>query len=61
MLRKKIIADYLIEDFNIKKVYNRKMLLILECLKVIIERTSKKCIVSIHTSRPGFVIGKKGS
>ena len=26
-----------------------------------IERTSKKCIVSIHTSRPGFVIGKKGS
>ena len=23
--------------------------------------TPKKCIVSIHTSRPGFVIGKKGS
>ena len=28
---------------------------------MIIERTSKKCIVSIYTSRPGFVIGKKGS
>tara|TARA_Y100001960_G_scaffold259166_1_gene278941 strand:- start:163 stop:687 length:525 start_codon:yes stop_codon:yes gene_type:complete len=26
-----------------------------------IERTSKKCIVTIYTSRPGFVIGKKGS
>mgnify|MGYP006180714595 FL=1 len=29
--------------------------------QVIIERTAKKCIVSILTSRPGFVIGKKGS
>ena len=29
--------------------------------KVQIERTSKKCIVTIYTSRPGFVIGKKGS
>ena len=26
-----------------------------------IERTSKKCFVTIYTSRPGFVIGKKGS
>ena len=26
-----------------------------------IERTSKKCYVTIYTSRPGFVIGKKGS
>ena len=29
--------------------------------KVMIERTSKKCFVTIYTSRPGFVIGKKGS
>ena len=29
--------------------------------EIIIERSSKKCTVSIHTSRPGFVIGKKGS
>ena len=28
---------------------------------MIIERTSRKCIVTICTSRPGFVIGKKGS
>jgi len=26
-----------------------------------IERPSKKCVVTIYTSRPGFVIGKKGS
>ena len=29
--------------------------------QVLIERTSKKCIISIYTSRPGFVIGKKES
>ena len=29
--------------------------------QIIIERSSKKCTVSIHTSRPGFVIGKKGA
>ena len=26
-----------------------------------IERTAKNCFVTIYTSRPGFVIGKKGS
>ena len=26
-----------------------------------IERTTQKCFVTIYTSRPGFVIGKKGS
>ena len=29
--------------------------------KVMIERTSNKCYVTIYTSRPGFVIGKKGA
>ena len=28
---------------------------------IVIERSGKKLIVSIHTSRPGFVIGKKGA
>ena len=28
---------------------------------MMIERTSNKCFVTIYTSRPGFVIGKKGS
>lgn len=29
--------------------------------KVVIERPSKKCHVSIHSARPGLVIGKKGA
>lgn len=29
--------------------------------KVIIERASKKIIIAIHASRPGIIIGKKGS
>ena len=29
--------------------------------KVVIERPHKKCRVTIHTARPGVVIGKKGS
>ena len=29
--------------------------------KIVIERPHKKCFVSIHTARPGIVIGKKGA
>ena len=29
--------------------------------KVVIERPHKKCRVTIHTARPGIVIGKKGA
>ena len=50
-----LIEDYKIRDFIKKNVVNCGV------SQVIIERTSKKCIVSIYTSRPGFVIGKKGS
>ena len=50
-----LIEDYKIRDHIKKNVKNSGV------SQVIIERTSKKCIVSIYTSRPGFVIGKKGS
>ena len=50
-----LIEDYKIRDYIKKNVTNSGV------SQVIIERTSKKCIVSIYTSRPGFVIGKKGS
>jgi len=50
----------LIEDHKIRK-YIKKNIINSGVSQIIIERTSKKCIVSIHTSRPGFVIGKKGS
>ena len=50
----------LIEDHKIRE-YIKKNIVNSGVSQIIIERTSKKCIVSIHTSRPGFVIGKKGS
>ena len=50
-----LIEDYKIRDYIKKNVTNSGV------SQVIIERTSKKCIVSIYTSRPGFVIGKKGA
>ena len=53
-------GKYLIEDHKIRK-YIRKNITNAGVSEVIIERSTKKCTVSIHTSRPGFVIGKKGS
>ena len=50
-----LIEDYKIRDYIKKNVINSGV------SQIIIERTSRKCIVSIYTSRPGFVIGKKGS
>jgi len=50
-----LIEDYKIREFVKKNVVNSGV------SQVLIERTSKKCIISIYTSRPGFVIGKKGS
>ena len=52
---KLLIEDYKIRDFVKRNVVNSGV------SQVLIERTSKKCIISIYTSRPGFVIGKKGS
>ena len=58
--KKKEFGKYLIEDFNIRK-YIKKNIINSGVSDVIIERSGKKLIVSIHTSRPGFVIGKKGA
>ena len=58
--KKKDFGSYLIEDFNIRK-YIKNNVINSGVSKVMIERTSKKCFVTIYTSRPGFVIGKKGS
>ena len=58
--KKKDFGKYLIEDFKIRK-YIKKNIINSGVSEIIIERSSKKCTVSIHTSRPGFVIGKKGS
>jgi len=58
--KKKEYGKLLIEDFKIRQ-YIKKNIVNSGVSQVIIERTSKKCIISIYTSRPGFVIGKKGS
>ena len=50
-----LIEDYKIRDYIKKNVINSGV------SQVIIERPARKGIVTIYTSRPGFVIGKKGS
>tara|TARA_B100001250_G_scaffold358968_1_gene335607 strand:+ start:1111 stop:1770 length:660 start_codon:yes stop_codon:yes gene_type:complete len=57
---KKNFGNYLIEDFKIRE-HIKKTVINSGVSKVMIERTTKKCFVTIYTSRPGFVIGKKGS
>ena len=58
--KKKDFGKFLIEDFKIRK-YIKSNITNSGVSEIIIERSGKKCTVSIHTSRPGFVIGKKGS
>ena len=58
--KKREFGKFLIEDFKIRE-YVKKNVVNSGVSQVKIERTSKKCIVTIFTSRPGFVIGKKGS
>jgi small subunit ribosomal protein S3 len=53
-------GDLLLEDIKIREFIAN------ECkqagvAKVIIERPHKKCRVTIHTARPGVIIGKKGA
>ena len=58
--KKRQYGKLLIEDYKIRE-YVKKNVVNSGVSHVLIERTSKKCIISIYTSRPGFVIGKKGS
>ena len=58
--KKQSYGTYLIEDFKIRKFINNTIKNS-GVSKILIERPSKKCVVTIYTSRPGFVIGKKGS
>ena len=58
--KKQEYGNLLIEDYKIRE-YIKKNVVNSGVSQILIERTSKKCIVSIYTSRPGFVIGKKGS
>ena len=55
----KSYAGKLIEDRSIRK-YIRNRLKKAGISRIIIDRTSKNIILTIHTSRPGVVIGKSG-
>ncbi|MFS4438074.1 30S ribosomal protein S3 [Paracoccaceae bacterium GXU_MW_L88] len=53
-------SDLLLEDLAIREFIKK------ECAqagisRVVIERPHKKCRVTIHTARPGVIIGKKGA
>ena len=58
--KKKEFGKFLIEDYKIRE-FIKKNITNSGISQVIIERPAKKCVVTIYTSRPGFVIGKKGS
>ena len=53
-------ADYILEDYNIRK-YIKKKLHHAGIAKIEIERSSKHVKLRVYTSRPGIVIGKKGA
>ncbi len=56
----KDFADYLIEDYNIRKFLKRK-LYAAGVSRIEIERASDRVKVTIYTAKPGIVIGKGGS
>lgn len=53
-------AELLFQDFKLRKFLNEKLDQA-EVSKITLERLAKKIIVTIHTARPGVVIGKKGN
>ena len=55
---KEDFGRYLIEDFKIRK-HIKKNIVNSGVSEIIIERSSKKCTVSIHTSRPDLLLEKR--
>ncbi|WP_445681097.1 30S ribosomal protein S3 [Radicibacter daui] len=53
-------ADLLHEDLRIRKFLESKLLQA-GVARIVIERPAKKARITIHTARPGVVIGKKGA
>ena len=52
-------SKFLLEDIKIRD-YLRGKLKQAQVSKILIERPTKECIITIFSSRPGIVIGKKG-
>lgn len=53
-------ADYILEDYKIRK-FIKKKLYHAGISRIEIERSSKRVRLRIYTARPGIVIGKKGA
>ena len=53
-------SDYLVEDYEIRK-YVKEKLYIAGISRIEIERFANRIKLSIHTAKPGMVIGKGGS
>ncbi|MDJ0787329.1 MAG: 30S ribosomal protein S3 [Myxococcota bacterium] len=53
-------GDQVIEDHEIRK-FIKKKLYHAGISKVVIDRTGEKCVINIHTARPGILIGKRGA
>ncbi|HKM92830.1 MAG TPA: 30S ribosomal protein S3 [Prolixibacteraceae bacterium] len=52
-------GDKLVEDYKIRKYLNTRLAKA-SVSKIIIERTLKLITITVHTSRPGIIIGKGG-
>ncbi len=57
---KKNYADFLVED-NTMRTYIKKKLYNSNVAKVNIERTNERVKITIHTSKPGIIIGRNGA
>ena len=56
----KNIADYLVEDYKIRKYIDKK-LHVAGISKIEIERTAKFVKINVYTAKPGLIIGKGGN
>ena len=53
-------SDYLVEDYEIRK-YLKKKLYSAGVSRIEIERASDRVRITIHTAKPGMIIGKGGA
>ena len=60
IMDKKHYAACLEEDNTIRNFIEKKLKKA-GLAKIVIERFAKKVVVTIHTSRPGMIIGKNGA
>jgi small subunit ribosomal protein S3 len=58
---KKDFGTFLHEDIRVRKYLEEKVGKAASIAKIVIERTAGKLLVTIHSARPGVIIGKTGA